>query len=88
MTPSRLLLLGLAATALLRLAAPAGAAEPPAGMVRIPEGEFAPVVRMKDEPEKVPVASFWLQERAVTNAEFLAFVQDNPKWRRSLSLSM
>jgi sulfatase modifying factor 1 len=82
MTRSRFLLLGLAA-ALLRVAAPAGAAEPPAGLVLIPAGEYAPVLRTKDEPEKVPVAAFWLQERPVTNVEFLAFVTANPRWRRS-----
>lgn len=85
-TLSSRLLTGLAlATACLQL----GAAEPaapgpvPAGFARIPAGNYSPVLRMKDEPETVPVAAFLLQERPVTNAEFLAFVQANPKWRRS-----
>lgn len=54
-----------------------------AAMVVIPTGEFAPVIRTKDEPERVAVAAFLLDERPVTNAEFLAFVRANPRWRRS-----
>jgi sulfatase modifying factor 1 len=75
----------LLAAAGLRL----GAAEPavpppvPAGFVPIPAGIYSPVLRMKDEPETVPVGAFLLQEHPVTNADFLAFVQANPKWRRS-----
>lgn len=53
------------------------------GMVRIPAGTYAPMIRMKDEPERVEVAGFWLDERPVTNAEFLAFVKEIPAWRRS-----
>jgi len=55
----------------------------PAGMVVIPAGEYAPLIRSKDEPEQVPVAAYFLDERPVTNAEFLAFVHANPKWRRA-----
>ena len=52
-------------------------------MVLIPAGEFAPLIRSKDEAERVPVPAFWLDERPVTNAEFLEFVRQNPRWRRS-----
>src|SRR5262245_32260203 len=52
-------------------------------MVLIPAGSYAPLLRMKDEPERVAVAAFWLDARPVTNAEFLEFVRANPKWRRS-----
>jgi sulfatase modifying factor 1 len=55
----------------------------PVGMVLIPAGSYAPLLRTKDEPERVPVAAFWLDARPVTNAEFLAFVRANPKWQRS-----
>jgi sulfatase modifying factor 1 len=55
----------------------------PAGMVVIPSGNYAPLIRTKDEPERVPVAAYYLDERPVTNAEFLAFVRANPKWQRS-----
>ncbi len=60
-----------------------GAAPAPAGMVVIPVGNYAPLIRTKDEPERVPVAAFYLDARPVTNAEFLAFVRAYPKWQRS-----
>ncbi|MDD2762999.1 MAG: formylglycine-generating enzyme family protein [Opitutaceae bacterium] len=58
------------------------AAERPPGMVLIPAGAYAPLLRDKNDPAKVPVAAFWLDERPVTNGEFLAFVQASPRWRR------
>jgi sulfatase modifying factor 1 len=78
----------LARALVLVASATAGRAEDavpaaPAGMVAIPAGDYAPLIRTKDEPERVAVAAFWLDERPVTNAEFLAFVRENPKWRRS-----
>jgi formylglycine-generating enzyme len=59
------------------------AALPKDGMVLIPAGSYAPLLRGKDDPERVPVAAFWLDERPVTNAEFLDFVRANAKWQRS-----
>ncbi len=54
-----------------------------ATMRLIPAGTYVPLLRtVKDAPE-VPVAAFLLDERPVTNAEYLAFVTANPKWRRS-----
>jgi sulfatase modifying factor 1 len=53
------------------------------GMVLIPAGRYEPILRGKDDPERVPVAAFWLDVRPVTNAEFLTFVRDHPQWRRS-----
>ena len=55
----------------------------PVGMVAIPAGDYAPIIRTRDEPARVPVAAFCLDERPVTNGEFLDFVRANPKWRRS-----
>ena len=55
----------------------------PTGMVLIPTGRYAPILRGKDDPETVEVAAYWLDERPVTNSEFLAFVRANPKWQRS-----
>lgn len=52
-------------------------------MTRVPAGIYEPLLRTQDEPAQVDVAPFWLDVRPVTNAEFLAFVQANPKWRRS-----
>lgn len=55
-----------------------------ADMVEIPAGSYAPILRGKDEPERVAVAAFLLDARPVTNADFLAFVRANPKWRRTV----
>lgn len=61
----------------------APAACTPPDMVIVPAGVYTPLLRGKDEPERVPVAPFRLDVRPVTNAEFLAFVAANPKWQRS-----
>lgn len=58
-------------------------ASPPPGMVLIPAGIYSPLLRTKDEPERVRVEAFWLEERPVTNAEFLEFVRAQPQWQRS-----
>ena len=55
----------------------------PAGMVVIPAGTYAPLQRTTKEAAEVAVRSFLLDERPVTNAEFLAFVTDHAHWRRS-----
>jgi formylglycine-generating enzyme len=66
-------------------AAPAAVATPaaPAGMVLVPAGMYEPILRGKDDPDRVAVPAFRLDTRPVTNAEFLAFVRANPKWQRS-----
>jgi formylglycine-generating enzyme required for sulfatase activity len=72
------------AALLLVLNGPLGAREPERpGMVLIPNGVYEPLLRGKDDPASESVAAFWLDERPVTNAEFLQFVTGNPKWRRS-----
>jgi len=53
------------------------------GMRTIPAGAYAPLVRSAKDAAQVPVAAFLLDACPVTNAEFLAFVTANPKWRRS-----
>ena len=58
------------------------AAVPP-GMALVPAGLYAPLLRMKDEPEQTAVAAYLLDVRPVTNAEFLEFVRSHPQWRRS-----
>jgi formylglycine-generating enzyme len=52
-------------------------------MVLIPAGNFTPLFRADSDPKSVPVRSFYLDVLPVTNADFLAFVTANPKWRRS-----
>ncbi len=65
-------------------------AEPPDAMAALPAGEYEPLYRSSDADPKsagvsslVSVEPFYLDVRAVTNREFLGFVADNPKWRRS-----
>ncbi len=67
------------AFALLVAAARLGAGE----MVLIPAGDYTPLLRANGDPATTPVAAFRLDVRPVTNAEFLAFVTANPKWRRA-----
>jgi len=52
-------------------------------MALIPEGDYAPLLRGKDDPATVRVPAFYIDVRQVTNADFLGFVQSNPNWRRS-----
>jgi formylglycine-generating enzyme len=54
-----------------------------AGMVAIPAGVYVPLLRGTKDAAQVAVAPFLLDERPVTNADFLAFVTAHPKWRRS-----
>jgi formylglycine-generating enzyme required for sulfatase activity len=65
------------------LAGPAAAGQPPAGMALVPEGDYAPLFRAKDDPATVRVPAFYIDVRQVTNADFLGFVRANPNWRRS-----
>ena len=58
-------------------------AETPAGMTLVPAGVYVPLLRTAQEKQATPVAAFWLDENAVTNREYLAFVTDRPRWRRS-----
>jgi len=54
-----------------------------AAWVKVPGGSFRTALKYEDG-KGVPakIASFAMQKRPVTNAEFLAFVQANPQWRR------
>lgn len=54
----------------------------PPGMARVPGGVYAPFQPVKGEAPRT-VAPFFLDVRPVTNGEFLAFVRDEPRWRRS-----
>lgn len=60
----------------------------PADMKEIPGGTFVPLLRLPTGTAQVPVAPFLIDTYPVTNAEFLAFVTANPKWRRSLVSSL
>lgn len=54
----------------------------PDGMSAIPGGRYAPFYPAKGESPQ-EVAPFWLDERPVTNAEYLEFVRGHERWRRS-----
>lgn len=69
--------------AALGAAVPAAPPDPPAGMVLIPAGAYVPLQRAANDSPQVAVAPFYLEIQPVTNAEFLAFVTAQPKWRRS-----
>jgi formylglycine-generating enzyme required for sulfatase activity len=49
----------------------------------VPAGEYAPLIRSANEPERLAVPKFWMQRAPVTNAEYLVFVRANPAWQRS-----
>ena len=61
----------------------AAAGASPADMVRIPAGIYRPLFRGAGEPTAVPVKAFYLDVLPVSNADYLAFVRANPRWRRS-----
>jgi formylglycine-generating enzyme len=55
----------------------------PADMVLVPAGQYEPLLRGQDDPQRIAVPAFWLDVRPVTNADFLVFVRANPAWQRS-----
>jgi formylglycine-generating enzyme len=69
---------GLLAVALLSGSAPAADGN---RFLPVTGGEFRTALP-SGKQENVLVRSFLLQEHPVTNAEFLAFVRTNPRWRR------
>ena len=52
------------------------------GYVRIPAGDFTTTLAYEDARGPVRIAPFEIMRRPVTNAEFLAFVNTHPAWRR------
>ena len=70
---------GLLAIALLGAGiAPASAVD----YIDIPRASFESVLPPTDSPIPVNVGAFHLRSTPVTNAEFLAFVNAHPEWRR------
>lgn len=55
----------------------------PDGMVLVRGGEHTPLYTGVTEDVTIAVDAFYLDVYPVTNAEFLAFVEANPNWRRS-----
>lgn len=64
------------------ITAMAGRAEE-GGLREIPGGTWTPLYRSTRDPAVITVSRFLLDERPVTNGEFLAFVTAHPQWRRS-----
>lgn len=60
-----------------------GKLAPHPGMVWVPAGEYAPLLRSADAPERLSVAGFWMEVHPVTNAQYLDFVRKHPEWSRS-----
>ncbi len=52
------------------------------GYVTLPGSSFHSALKYEDRKNGVRVAPFHLMQRPVTNAQFLAFVQAHPEWRR------
>jgi formylglycine-generating enzyme required for sulfatase activity len=50
--------------------------------VHIPAGKYKPLYRAATDIQPLPVDSYMLMARPVTNEEFLAFVRQAPKYRR------
>ena len=76
-----------AVAALLALApAPAGASGPQQGNApqwrTIAGGAFRSSVKFEEDRAVLPVATFQMTARPVSNAQFAAFVQRQPQWRR------
>ncbi|MDA1028958.1 MAG: formylglycine-generating enzyme family protein [Bacteroidetes bacterium] len=55
----------------------------PKGMVLVGSGVYKALYDNGGKFDGVDVPSFFIDENPVTNAEFLTFVTQNPKWRRS-----
>ena len=85
---ARLLAIALVPAA---LAATGGqAAGAPAGMTTLPAGTYEPLYKSSDADPKsaglvdlIAVEDFSLDVHAVSNEDYLEFVSDNPKWRKS-----
>jgi formylglycine-generating enzyme required for sulfatase activity len=54
----------------------------PGGMARVGPGELHPVYTATAAATTVPVGAFALDRMPVTNADFLQFVREDPRWRR------
>ena len=68
--------------ALLLLIPLAGLAAGAADYVQLPGGNFRTALKYEDRKGDARIAPFALMRKPVTNAEFLAFVQAHPQWRR------
>ncbi|MCB0272481.1 MAG: formylglycine-generating enzyme family protein [Bdellovibrionales bacterium] len=64
-------------------------AKGPPDTVVLPDGEYRPLLKVSEDPSKrIPVQAFELDVYPVTNLEFLQFVKNHPKWKKSNVLSL
>ena len=62
--------------------------QPPLGMVEIPTGNYKPLYSTSDADRSANsddlfvVQRFFIDERAVTNFDYLQFIKHQPKWQR------
>jgi formylglycine-generating enzyme required for sulfatase activity len=70
------------ATLLLLMLPFAGAFAGEGEYAKLPGGTFRTALKYEDSKNGVRIAPFELMRLPVTNAQFLAFVQANPRWRR------
>lgn len=54
-----------------------------AGMIYVPGGSYKPFFSPTKKKTEVKVDPFWIDQHAVTKAEFLVFLKKHPKWRKS-----
>ncbi len=78
-----IILVGLWLALGLMLTEGAAASSHSVRMALVPAGLYRPLFRSDTDPKVVAVESFHLDAWPVTNAEFLEFIQANPRWRRS-----
>ncbi|QCX52380.1 formylglycine-generating enzyme family protein [Elizabethkingia sp. JS20170427COW] len=57
-------------------------------MVKIEGGSYKAFIGKGITDSLVPVAAFYMDETAVTNAEFLTFLKANPQWTKSKVLKL
>lgn len=82
------IMLGLALTGSPAAARPAADGTAHAPFVALDGGGFRSVLAWPETAGIVMVAPFALQERPVSNAEFAAFVEANPHWRREAAMPL
>ncbi|MFW5973510.1 MAG: formylglycine-generating enzyme family protein [Bacteroidota bacterium] len=55
----------------------------PDGMVLVNGGEYTPIYSAGKEEDRSIVEPFFLDEMPITNGDYLRFVEENARWRRS-----
>lgn len=51
--------------------------------IHVPAGTYRPVIRGPEDAKEVTILDFQLDSVPVTNEDYLVFVRQNPRWRRS-----